>query len=717
MAVQRRPGAGLLSDTTLRRAILDQFAGDRRAAEAAPALADAILSFTSAEEDGARTDAFVALVEWTHHSADVERTRQLVGLLDASPLVRSGFIDAFGRLLAGSDASILFSGPGIPVERGFFPELSDRLMNHLLPAPRDDHNLGQLLRRSFRSHHHVAQFQGQSPELFHRLAEILAGSEGREIWPPVRSAFADGFRLVAARVQAVGLDPAIRARSRPGPVTDSPFFRLERSGDALLATWSGGGDTAPTLAAWHRDAADCRAEIRIIRQRLEEEGVNVDIVFGLEVLDRALTRLALMAAVIDAPPGYRRSAAIQKLLVRLVERAHEDRSLRKLFSWNLRLLHRKIVERASRTGEHYIAWTRREYRGIWWAAAGGGLLTAGTAAIKLGLHGADLPPFPEGFLYGLNYAISFLLLGAFGLVLATKQPAMTAATLAAVMRERRGPDRIDELVEITTRISHSQIAAAISNVVVVSVGAYLLDGLWRLVLGHPFLTENQANLNYLALSPLDSGTVFYAALTGVILWASSIAGGWFDNWSVYHRLPLAIAEHPLGRWLGRARMARWGERLRHHGGSWGTSIALGFMLGMTPALGAFFGVPFDVRHVTLSTGTLALAAAGLGYRLAFGGWFLRALAGIATMFLLNLGVSFALSLYWAVRAYELPPGETRELGRSLWRRFRDHPGDFFLAPKTDLAIPSGVEAVELEESEKSEKSERSKGSEGRESVT
>ena len=285
---------------------------------------------------------------------------------------------------------------------------------------------------------------------------------------------------------------------------------------------------------------------------------------------------------------------------------------------------------------------------------------------------------------------------------------MTAATLAAVMRERSGTDRVDELVEITTRISHSQMAAAIANVVVVSVGAYLLDGLWRLVLGHPFLGEEQAKLTYLTLSPLDSGTVFFAALTGVILWASSIAGGWFDNWSVYHRLPLAIAEHPLGKWLGQERMARWGERLRHQGGSWATSIALGFMLGMTPALGDFFGVPFDVRHVTLSTGTLAMAAAGLGYRLAFGGWFFRALAGIATMFVLNLGVSFALSLYWAVRAYELPAGETRELGRRLWRRFRDHPGDFFMAPKADLAVPTGVEAEAAEGADKTDKTDKAK---------
>jgi hypothetical protein len=102
---------------------------------------------------------------------------------------------------------------------------------------------------------------------------------------------------------------------------------------------------------------------------------------------------------------------------------------------------------------------------------------------------------------------------------------------------------------------------------------------------------------------------------------------------------------------------------------------------------------------TRTDGFVALVAAGLGHRLTFGGWFYRALAGIATMFVLNLGVSFALSLYWAVRAYELPPGETRELGRRLWRRFRDHPGDFFLAPKADLAVPTGEGAEEAEEAD------------------
>ena len=52
--------------------------------------------------------------------------------------------------------------------------------------------------------------------------------------------------------------------------------------------------------------------------------------------------------------------------------------------------------------------------------------------------------------------------------------------------------------------------------------------------------------------------------------------------------------------------------LERNAAGWGTNVALGFLLGFAPAVGRFFGIPFDVRHVTLSTGTLALSAARLG---------------------------------------------------------------------------------------------------------
>ena len=110
---------------------------------------------------------------------------------------------------------------------------------------------------------------------------------------------------------------------------------------------------------------------------------------------------------------------------------------------------------------------------------------------------------------------------------------------------------------------------------------------------------------------------------------------------------------------------------------WATNISLGFLLGLAPVMGQFLGLPIDVRHVTLSSGMLAFAGAGLrGWFTT--GWFFWAVAGVATMFVLNLSVSFFLSLYTAARAYSLPRKELAVLGARLLRRFLQHPLDFVL---------------------------------------
>jgi len=44
-----------------------------------------------------------------------------------------------------------------------------------------------------------------------------------------------------------------------------------------------------------------------------------------------------------------------------------------------------------------------------------------TGSVKTAMSGWDVPDFTHGLLYGLNYAISFLLLQRFHLVLATKR--------------------------------------------------------------------------------------------------------------------------------------------------------------------------------------------------------------------------------------------------------------------------------------------------------
>jgi site-specific recombinase len=650
-----------------------------------------IEAFAAAPGLGDRTEALVRLVRSARMSmAAPGHGLPLLESLDADPARRDRFYASLAALLAETDATALFAETGLPSQRGFWSELTRRVSMRLVPAPRDDRDLSRIVRRLYRSEEDVAALRDRDPRFLHAAVGFFSGA-GPEAWAPVRRAFGDGFRVLALRVMAHGLVRPVRARSAPGRVTEAPFFRIFGAAGAVVAAFEAGSDAKSALAEFRRISGECRKEIRAVRSALETAGVSVQIVFDLEIVERALTRMALMADVVEAAPGVDTSLAIQRLLLRLATLAQQDRSIRHLVRWNLHLLDRKIVERSGETGEHYVARDRKEYRHIWAAAAGGGALTVLTAAVKMAVHGLHLAPFPESFLYGLNYALSFLLLQAFGLILATKQPAMTAATVAKIIRTSEGEDRMENVANFFSRVTSSQLAAATANVLAVGAGATAFDALWRLASGGPYLEAREATTTFETLSPLDSGTVFYAAVTGVLLWMASVAGGWFENWVRVNRLPEAIAAGRPERLLTAARRARLADRLERSAAGWGTNLSLGFLLGFAPAVGRFFGIPFDVRHVTLSTGQLALSASCLGERWFLGGFFLRALGGIAVMFVLNLSVSFGLSLRNAARAYEMSDRELFGVLRRVFAHFVRHPLSFVLPPR---AAPERAPAPE-----------------------
>jgi site-specific recombinase len=645
-----------------------------------------------------RMDGLVDLVRWarggwedpasppSRHLWSRRRGGRLdaaLALLESDSELRRGYQEVIAAVLREGDATNVFGHAGIPSERGFLAELGERIMDRLLPRPRNDRDLATLLRRLFRSAADVERFDEMPEELFERFVRLHSLADHPEVGAGLRRTFADGFRLLATWTQSQGLSPKLRKRSRPCEVTASPFHRIAQLSEGVVARWLAGEALAEEAEAWRRESERCREEMAEIHRQIQREGVSTHVVYGLEMIERCLTRMAMMLDIMAAPSEREAATALHRLFARLASSVNDDRSVRHLTWWTTHLLQRRIVERSGRTGEHYIANTRSEYRHMWLAAAGGGLLTVGTAAIKTAISGWHAPDFVHGLLYGLNYAVSFLLMQRFGLVLATKQPAMTAAALAAIVRERRGAERADEITEYAARITRSQLAAVLGNLLVVGAGSAVFVVLWAQLFGRPFLAEAEAAKVYKALSPVNSLTVFYAALTGVILWLASVIGGWFDNFCAYHRLPLAVAQHPVGDRLGRARMERWGEALADNGAGWATNVSLGFMLGMTPAIGHFLGVPLDVRHVTLNSGVLSLASASLGRGWFSEGMFLRGLAGVAVMFVLNLSVSFVLALVTAARAYELPPSGVRELLRTLYRRFVTAPRDFLLPPRRD----------------------------------
>jgi site-specific recombinase len=548
---------------------------------------------------------------------------------------------------------------GLPNDRGLLAETVDRFARRLLPEPPATHELWRLAGHIVRSVDDLSWLGPAADPLLNRLA--IAGGDA---WKPLRSSALDAIGILTTRIAALGMSEALRTRTPTETVRSSPLYRLTRAG-------------VPEMPAL---IAEARHHLEHVHTALEDRGVSIDVVYSIDAIERSLSRLELLLPFVGPPreaPSYEVRAVIAAVGRGLVG----GRSFTQLLGDSLRLLARKVIERAGRSGEHYVTSSRREYWRMLGSAAGGGVLTCATAVAKFVIKWGHFAPFIDGFLSSVDYAGSFVLMQLIGFTLATKQPSMTAAALAGTIRDRAGPGQLDELVPLIARIARSQFAAAVGNVSAVIVTALGFDLIWQRTHEAPFLDAASAHSVVASFDPLGSGTLPFAALTGVLLWLSSLAAGWFENWIVYRRLPEAIEHHRIGKRIGRARMARIARFLEREAAGFGGSIALGFLLGMIPTFAKFFGLPIDVRHITLSTGSLTLALSSIGVGAVGWGAVASAVVGIALIGLLNFGVSFALALVVALRARDVPRGERRTLPGAVLRHFVRRPVEFFYPPR------------------------------------
>lgn len=630
-------------------------------------LRQAITAFCDATTLRQRHTTFVQIVRWTRagrRGMEQPRLLTLVRLLENEPELRRQVQHSLGEMLAQLDFLSLFAETGLPSVHSFTTEIIQRLAAKLVPSAREDTDARKLLIDLFSLRRSAQQFAVLSSEIFERVAAVLTPGDGSNFWERQERDLEEAMRLLAARISGLGLQPEMRERSTASGIARSPFYELVHTTEELVAP--GSPEAAPAaLDAWKQDVARCRAEMEAVYEHMESAGISVELVFDLKTIQACLVRMEAMARLLSAAAPQERLPAVHSLLVKLIEGNVSDKQISSLLRENLNLLARKVVDRTGDTGEHYIANSKPEYWQMWRAAIGGGLLTVFTAAVKLRIIEAHLPPFVEGFASGTNYAVSFVLLQVFGLVLATKQPATTAAAFARIIRDNRGLQRSSKLTDFVARITSTQLAAAIGNVAAVSAGAVLFEMLWRLIFRESYLPELSATHVYDTLNPFASGTALFAIETGVILWLAALAGSWIENGAVYYRLAEALAQHPVGSRLGEAFSRKMSRAVKHNIGGWATSIVLGYLLGFAPVLGEFFGLPLDVRHVTLSSGTLALAAARFGTKSLGNRWFYHAVVGIGVIFVLNLFVSFTIAAFVALRAYDVGPGEQWSILRFL----------------------------------------------------
>jgi site-specific recombinase len=648
-----------------------------------------------AAQTGRLVDLFSGMFQQNSNREFRSRLHWWLEIIEHDADLRSRFQQAWQSTLGALDSISLFAEAGIPAQHAIFREITSRLFQRWLPPPRAENDTARLFAGVFCSGPAVERFLNMDAATFARLAASLWSPDGLAVYPHLHHDLQESLRLLAARVSARGTSRAVRQRSETGTVAESPSYALLLGTEGFIECEQAarpGDCPSECMERWLNAVYACRGELAIVRIHMEDAGANAPLVFDLSAMDIGLDRMEMLAATLVESSG-KVLVAVRLLLNTLVYGLREDTRISSLVRQSFNLLARKTVERTGHGGEHYIAHSRKEYWRMWGAAIGGGFLTVFTAAIKLHLVSKHWPPFAEAILIGTNYAISFLLLQIFGLALATKQPAMTGATLADIIRRNRGESRRDEITAFGASISRTQLAAALGNILAVSSGAVIFNLLWLKAFHAPYLPADQAQKVYLSLRPLASATAIDAALTGVLLWLAGLIGGWCENFAVYHRIPASIAQHPLGLTLGAGRMQELADWVDHNVGPWSTSISLGYLLGFMPVFWEFFGLPLDVRHVTLNTGMFAFAAARFGPSAFTQVWLYSAMVGIALMFVLNLGVSFAIASFVALRAYDVRHKERASLLHYVLRQMISSPLQFLwpVDPKPTIASPDDRE--------------------------
>jgi site-specific recombinase len=610
----------------------------------------------------------------------------LMHLCEARPELRAELVQLFKQCLHDWHLEGLLADHGFAPRAAFLNELGERLRLRWLPASPDTDDLGALFGLLFDLRRDSAWLGTLDEVTLRWLGSLLADAWHESEAPPHwREPLARAIDLLAAQVMSVGLSSQLRVRLGGGPTQGTCFAQLARAAQDLRGLIEAGHAVdAPRVlqqVGFVRGLIDaCELRAHSAHEHLQAWGISVDVVFQIDQISARCRRIEMLLDWLVSLDPHREGAQLVKALV--VQGA-ERRSLRALFTQHYALLARQVAERSAETGDHYITRDRAAYFDMLRRAAGGGVVIAGTTFVKFVVMAMGLSAFWAGFAAGANYAISFVIIHLLHWTVATKQPAMTAPALAARldhMGQHLDESQVDAFVDEVANLLRSQMAGIVGNlalVVPVVLAAQSLAWLW---MGRPLIAVGSAE-HVLHDITLLGPTLLYAAFTGILLFASSLIAGWVENWFVWHRLDSALQWHPRARrHLGPERAARWARWWRNNISGLAANVSLGLLLGIVPVLAHFFGLPIEVRHVTLSTGQLAAALGTLGQEALQRPDVWWCVAAIPLTGLLNVGVSFALALRVALRSREVKVQDRGRLWAALRSRLWRSPAQFFWPP-------------------------------------
>lgn len=589
------------------------------------------------------------------------------------------------RLLGDHTAAALYAETGILANTGFGTELMRRLTGKLLPPPRDETLRGVFVTvfDSRDDSDWLAAVPGESwlalwRDFLEADAEVDNAADGN--WSAAWQALADALDMLSVRVAALGIEPELLRHYRVPLAHDNPFLAQ----NAETQRWLEGlrtGTAVIDTAQLEVLLDQCAAIGEQVRRSARHSGASFALTFALRRLTQMLTRMRTLMSLLAARGAGNGAAdgvaARITFAIELVRAEADGHGIREHLRAGTDLIALQVTENASRTGEHYITRSRREYLAMFRAALGAGGIIGAMALGKTLLAGLHLPLLIEALAFSLNYAFGFVLIYVLHFTIATKQPAMTAQTIAAHMSASR-PDDHDAVAQLIAQVARTQFVAVLGNVLLAMPVACAVT--WLVVSAGAHAPAAKAPELVAELHPWASPALFHAAIAGVWLFCAGLVSGYVDNLAAYER----IGDRVRGvRWLARlggARRERFADWLQDHLGGVAGNVFFGFALGMTGFVGVILGLPLDIRHVTFSAANLAIAWVGSDFALAAAVLGIS-LLGVVLIAVTNVAVSFALALWVAFRARGENFSDMPALLAALWRQFRRAPWSFLLPPK------------------------------------
>ena len=573
-------------------------------------------------------------------------------------------------------------------ENAFYPEFKKRLLNKVLPPIENENTIWYLVDNVLVTPKKDLEFFQNSPEdkmdeLFRllKIDRFISNSH-------VKKELLFSLNILAWRVIGNALDVDVVKMAPEYRNFDNPFLALQNELDIINADFNDNPDFKFTsndeiYKQIKIYIEQCLEFVTIAFKNSSKYGISSKTNQSLLKIRQQLSRMSdiIKLFVIDEDRDYLINS--KQLFFNILRYKSHKNNIRDLVSDSTRLMSHLITNHTAETGTHYITSTLKAYMKMFWKASGGGVIVGALCVLKMLYSYIPASDFAHAFLFSMNYAMGFVMIYLMNFTLATKQPAMTAATMAKVLSEGNGRNTYIEFAHVVSQLFRSQFIAFVGNVLLsFPVSLLIIYGL-EILFKQNFAFDKSNKLLY-DLDPFQSKAILHASIAGVFLFISGVISGNISNNSVFFQIPKRIAKNPFINYFFGQRFAK--QLSIYYSKNWAGIVSnfwFGVFLGATAPIGLFLGLDLDIRHITFAAGNFALGLYGKDFVVtSYTFWI-----SFVTVFVIgffNFAVSFGLSMLLAFRSRKIEMSEASEIFREIFRYFVRNPFRFFFPLRSSL---------------------------------